>query len=236
MPSITGQLGGLAALAGVSVGGVGGGETAEAVATLESRDLARELIESNELMPVLLYEDWDEASQSWKPRGKKGAPDIRDAVRLFHEKVLKVREDRESGLVTVAIEWIDPLLAAEWASKVVRLTNDRLRRRALADAERNIAYLQSEISTTSVVALQQSISRLLEAEMQKFMLAKKNEEFAFRTVDAAEPAKKPSRPKRAIVVVTGTLLGGVIAVFLIFIRRAFLSNQTDWRDQDSSVR
>jgi uncharacterized protein involved in exopolysaccharide biosynthesis len=190
MPSISGQLGGLAALAGVSVAGVGGGESAEAVATLESRDLAREFIESNELIPVLL-------------------------------------EDRETGLITVSVEWVDPHLAAEWASKVVRLTNDRLRRRALADAERNVAYLQSEMSTTSVVALQQSISRLLEAEMQKLMLAKKNDEFAFRTVDAAEPAKRPSRPRRVSVVLTGALLGGAIAVFLVFVRRAFLSDRFD---------
>jgi uncharacterized protein involved in exopolysaccharide biosynthesis len=228
MPSISGQLGGLAALAGVSVAGVGGGESAEAVATLESRDLAREFIESNELIPVLLDKDGDNFGQELKvTAGKEETPDIRDAVRVFHEKILKVREDRETGLITVSVEWVDPHLAAEWASKVVRLTNDRLRRRALADAERNVAYLQSEMSTTSVVALQQSISRLLEAEMQKLMLAKKNDEFAFRTVDAAEPAKRPSRPRRVSVVLTGALLGGAIAVFLVFVRRAFLSDRFD---------
>jgi uncharacterized protein involved in exopolysaccharide biosynthesis len=221
-PSIAGQLGGLAALAGVSVGG---GGTAESVATLKSRDLAREFIESNELMSVLLHEHWDEAAEDWKGAVKADAPDMRDAVRVFHEKALRVREDRESGLVTVGVEWIDPLVAAEWASKLVQLANNRLRQRALQDAETNVAYLQAELASTSVVTLQQSIGRLLETEMQKLMLAKGNEEFVFRIVDTAEPAKRPTRPRRAVAVMVGTLLGGMISVFLVFIRHAIRTNE-----------
>ena len=230
VPSISGQLGGLAALAGVNVGDFGGGETAEAVATLESRDLARVFIESNGLMPVLLYEDWDEAGETWKVSSAEDIPDIRDAVEVFHEKVLRVQKDRESGLVTVAVEWIDPYLAAQWASKIVRLTNDRLRQRALEDAEKNVTYLQSELGTTSVVTLQQSIGRLLETEMQKLMLAKKNDEFAFRTVDTAKPPKKPSRPMRSIIVLTGLLLGGLVAVLLVFIRHSLHTDDAAQRD------
>ena len=161
-PAVSGELTGLAALAGVSVGG---GETAEAVATLESRDLAREFIESNDLLPVLLYKKWDEAGQKWKASNTEDTPDIRDAVRVFHEKALNVSEDRDTGLVTVSIEWIDPHLAAAWASSVVQLANARLRQRALQDAERNVAYLQAELGSTSVVTLQQSIGSLLQTEL-----------------------------------------------------------------------
>ena len=213
-PSMAGQLGGLAALAGVSIGG-GSGGTVEAIATLESRDLAREFIESNELVPVLLRDKWDRQGDT---------PDIRDAIKVFHEKVLNVREDRESGLVTVTIEWVDPHIAAEWASSIVQLTNDSLRNSALQEADANVAYLKGELVSTNVVTLQQAIGRMLETEMQKLMLAKGNEEFAFRTVDSAEPAKRPSRPRRAIVTVIGTLLGGVISVFAVFFWQALRSD------------
>ena len=57
------------------------------------------------------------------------------------------------------------------------------------------------------------------------MLAKGNEEFAFRTVDSAEPAKRPSRPRRAIVAVMGTLLGGVISLIFIFTQYALRSDK-----------
>ncbi len=219
-PSVPGQLGGLVALAGVSVGG---GESAEAVATLKSRDLAREFIQKNDLLTILLYEEWDAAAQRW--RGRDGrTPDMRDAVKLFHEQALTVREDRETQLVTVAVEWIDPDLAADWAATLVQLANERLRQRALKDAETNVAYLRAEIAATSVVTLQQSISRLLETEMQKLMLAKGNEEFSFRIVDTAEPARRPSRPRPALVSVGGTLLGGAFAVFLVFVRSGLRSD------------
>lgn len=223
-PPLAGQLGGLAALTGVSIGG---GGNAEAVATLKSGDLAREFIQTNELMPVLLSEHWDEAAQAWESVNRDDTPDIRDAVEVFHEAVLRVREDRESGLVTVVIEWTDPALAARWAPQVVQLTNDRLRQRALNDAETNVAYLQEELASTNVVTLQQSIGRLLETEMQKLMLAKGNEEFAFRTIDSAEPPNKPARPRRVLVIALGTLTGGVVAVFLVFLRHGLRGNQED---------
>jgi uncharacterized protein involved in exopolysaccharide biosynthesis len=216
-PSLSGQLGGLAALAGVSVEG---GETPEAVATLKSRELARQFIESNGLMPVLLYEKWDHSRKAWIASEQEDIPDVRDAVRLFHDNVLKVQEARDSGLVTVAIEWVDPLLAAEWATHFVSLANDRLRQRALEEAETNVAYLQAELASTTIVTLQQSIGRLLEAELQKLMLARGNQEFAFRTVDAAEPPKEPVRPRRAVVAMLGTLMGGILSLIIIFLRHS----------------
>lgn len=219
-PSFGGQLSGLVALAGVSVGG---GETAESVATLKSRELARGFIEANDLIHVILHEAWDESSQAWKVDGASDPPDIRDAVELFRERVLTVRQDRESGLVTVAMEWTDPSVVASWANDFVRFANERIRRRALEQAEANVAYLQDELVATSVVTLQQSVGRLLETEMQKLMLARGNEEFAFRTVDVAEVPKKRIRPRRTLMVVIGTLLGGMCSIMLVIILHGFRS-------------
>lgn len=221
-PSFGGQLSGLAALAGVSVGG---GETAEAVATLKSRELARDFIDANSLIHVILHEAWDESSQTWKADGGSDLPDIRDAVESFHDRILKVRQDRESGLVSVAMEWTDPSVVASWANDFVRFANDRIRRRALEQAEANVAYLRDELAATSVVTLQQSVGRLLETEMQKLMLARGNEEFAFRTVDVAEVPKKRIRPRRTMMVVIGTLLGGMCSVMLVLVLHGSRSKQ-----------
>lgn len=47
---------------------------------------------------------------------------------------------------------------------------------------------------TNLVALQQAIGRLLENELQKLVLARGNEEFAFRVIDTAvAPRKKPRK-------------------------------------------
>jgi len=208
-PSLPGQLGGLAALAGVSISG---GDSVEAVATLKSRDFAREFIEDHGLVTVLLANEWDEVSQHWREKDPRKQPDVRDAVRYFHEKVLKVSEDRQTSLVTLAIEWKDPQLAAEWSTALAKRLNDRLREQALRDAEANVEYLRQELAATNVVALQQAMSSLLESELQKLMLARGNEEFAFRIIDKAEPPKESVRPRKALVVILGTMLGFLLGL------------------------
>ena len=70
-----------------------------------------------------------------------------------------------------------------------------MRQRALAEAEANVKYLRREFESTSIVALQQSISGLLENEMQKLMLARGNSEYAFRIIDRAEVPRAPSKPR-----------------------------------------
>lgn len=211
---LDGELGGLAALAGVSVGG---GDTFEAVATLRSRELARKFIEDNGLVMVFFGEQWDESKGAWMSDDPSLWPDARSATKYFHEKVLSVNHDRRTGLLTLAVEWKNPDVAAIWARDFVRLANQTVRDRALREAERNVAYLQGGLAQTSVLTLQQSIGRLLESELQKLMLARGNEEFAFKVIDEATPPRERVRPKRGLIVVVGTLAGGLLAVFLVFL-------------------
>jgi uncharacterized protein involved in exopolysaccharide biosynthesis len=208
---IAGQLSGLAALAGVSVGGPG---NAEALAVLESRDFLRTFIEEHGILALLFEDQWDKERAAWRPEIGDEPPDVRDAIEYFRKSVLKVHQNRETQLVTIAVEWTDPDLAAKWVAIIVRRLNDRLRERALQEAETNVAYLQSEMAKTSLVTLQQSIGRILESELQKLMLARGNEEFAFKIVDPPEPPKKRVRPNRSMTAVLGTVLGGIIGVVL----------------------
>jgi len=214
-PMIGGQLGGLAALAGVNMGG--GRRDVEALAVLQSRKFARDFIEQLNLMPVFFVEDWDAEEGRWRENDPAEAPDIRDGVKFFRENILKVSEERTTGLVTLAIEWTDPGVAAEWAGILVRRLNDRLREGALQEAQTNVAYLQSEMAKTTLATLQESIGRLLESELPKLMLAKGNEEFAFKIVDPAVAPKQRVRPKRALTTIIGTMLGGLLGIFIVLV-------------------
>jgi LPS O-antigen subunit length determinant protein (WzzB/FepE family) len=200
------QLGGLASLAGVSIGG---GDNNEPLAVLKSKDFAREFITDMKLMPVLLR-DW---------RGDK-EPDIRDALKFFTEQVRTVTDDKKTGLVTLGVRWKEADTAALWANEMVKRLNDRMRNQALIEAERNVAYLQKEMAATSVVSLQQSMGRVLEGEMQKLMLARGNEQFAFKVIDRATPPKLRDAPKRALIAIVATLAGGFLGILAVFLRQA----------------
>jgi uncharacterized protein involved in exopolysaccharide biosynthesis len=57
------------------------------------------------------------------------------------------------------------------------------------------------------------------------MLARGNEEFAFRVIDAASPPRDRVRPKRTLIAVVGTMAGGILAIFLVFLKHAFRSSR-----------
>jgi uncharacterized protein involved in exopolysaccharide biosynthesis len=165
-------------------------------------------------MPMLLVDD------------PADAPDIRDAIKYFQENVLKVSEERTTGLVTIAVEWTDPDVAATWADVLVRRLNDRLRERALEEAEQNVAYLREEMAKSSLVTMQQSIGQLLQSELQKLMLARGNEEFAFKVVDPAIAPKQRTRPKRSIIAIIGTFLGGLVGAFVVLVAQSARSSSS----------
>jgi uncharacterized protein involved in exopolysaccharide biosynthesis len=207
LPSSLGQLGSLASLAGVSIGG--GGDR-EPMAVLQSKGFARDFIAEQNLMPDLL---------KGLESADGGSLDVRDALRVF-DHLYAVNDDKKTGLVTLSIRWRDPARAASLANAMVKMLNDRLRAQALADSQRNVDFLQKEMAATSVVSLQQSMGRVLEGEMQKLMLARGNEQFAFKIIDPATPPKHRFSPKRTFIVLVATLLGGILSLLVVFLRKA----------------
>lgn len=224
--NLSGTLGGLASLAGVDAGGR---DSAEAIAVLRSRDFARAFIEDQKLMPVLFSEAWDPEKRDWITEGNTDRPDIRAGVKYFSSNILSVSEDRDTGLITLSVQWTDPNLAAQWAMMLVERLNSRMRQQALAEAERNVNYLQAELVKTNVLTLQQSIGRLMETELQKLMLARGSEEFAFRIVDPAQEPRTRFYPRRTLTVLLATLIGGMTAVLVVLIVR------TVKRDSDKAA-
>ena len=212
---LSGALGGLANLAGVSAGG---NDSVEALAVLRSREFAASFIQDLNLLPVFSPEAM--VSETAADRFDATQPDMRDAVKYFSDNVLRVTEDRETQLVTLAIEWTEPEIAADWANALVHRLNERMRQRSLLEAETNLAYLQTELGKTSVVTLQQSIGRLMEGELQKLMLARGNEQFAFKIIDPAQAPKMRSRPRRTLFVILAAFLGGAISLVVVLVRDA----------------
>nr|WP_258539259.1 Wzz/FepE/Etk N-terminal domain-containing protein [Dissulfurirhabdus thermomarina] len=229
LSSLASRFGGLAAMAGVDIGGTESSK-AEAVATLTSRSFTEAFIKEEKLLPVLFADEWDTEKRRWKAADPEDRPTLWDAWRRFDEDVRFVEEDRKTGLVTLAVEWTDPELAARWANELVRRVNARLRERAVAEARRSIDYLERELRKTDVVELQQAIYRLIEGQIKTIMLANVREEYAFRVIDPAAPPREKERPRRALIVVGGTLGGGLLALFLAFFLE-FLDRQRERADE-----
>lgn len=206
------QIGGLGSLIGL--GKVAGDRTQEFLAILQSRRLTEQFIEQHRLLPILFADRWDAGNQTWK--NGTDAPSMWDAIRVFDKKIRSVSESKLTGLVTLNISWRDPALAAQWANELVARANELTRIKALEDSERNIAYLTEQANATNEVGLRTTIYTLLETEFKQVMLARGNQEYAFRVIDPAVAPEKPSFP-RPLLMLIGALGFGILssAIFLV---------------------
>jgi uncharacterized protein involved in exopolysaccharide biosynthesis len=217
LTSAVSQFGGIASLAGLSMSG-NSGARAESLATLESEALAQRYIEENKLLRVFFASEWDPSRNAWKSEGSDRTPTLWAGSRYFRRVVRGVKENPKNGLVTLTMTWKDPKLAAEWANGFVRLTNDYLREKAIKESERNIAYLNDQVSKTSVVEVRNSIYSLMEMEIKKGMLARGSEEYALKVIDPAIPPDDPVSPRPILWTLAAFCAGFLFAATFIFIR------------------
>lgn len=210
-------VGGLASLVGIDIGG-DDSQKKEALARMTSREFIYGFIESKNLLPVMFAEKWDANSKAWRNPSK--APSIEDGYRFLVQEIVTISEDRNTGLVKVAVDWKNPELSRAWANDfVVRINADR---RAVAGAEsaRNLEFLNRELESAGIIELRQAINRLVEVEIRKQMLVNVREEYAFKVID---PAYVPGihavvRPRIAMLTAVAAALGGLLGCGLALLR------------------
>jgi LPS O-antigen subunit length determinant protein (WzzB/FepE family) len=198
--NITRQFGGLAALAGINLSGAGS-EGVDSRAVLNSRRLAEQFVARPSVLKELNH-------------GAQPVPSLWFTVKHFRESFLSISEDPRKGTTTVAVMAEKPENAARWANEYVALANEILRNRALADANRNIAYLNDQIAKTSSIEIQKVMYNLIENETKAAMLANARQEYAFMAVDPAVTPEVRYSPRRTLMVIVGGLLGGVLGVLI----------------------
>ncbi len=221
LSTLAAQYGGLASMVGIDLG-AGGNSKDEAIATLKSRAFTDRFIKDHNLLPVLFADKWDAGAKEWKPLKPEQIPTMGDAYRVFDKSIRRVSENKQTGLVTLDIDWKNREQAASWANELVQRLNQRMRERTIQEARKSIDYLKQELRKTSVVDLQQGINRLIEAQIKKIMLASVRDQYSFRIID---PAVVPDRsdyiwPRRRLIVVLGALVGLIAGVFVAFVVNA----------------
>jgi uncharacterized protein involved in exopolysaccharide biosynthesis len=212
--------GGLASLAGLTSGS--DVKRAESLAILQSEALTEKYIQQNDLLPVLFYKSWDAQNKRWRDMDPRYVPTLWKGNEFFKKGVRTVLTDPKSGLVTMTIAWTDPHVAAKWANDLVAITNDYLRKKAIEESERNIGFLNEQAAKTDVVAVKQAIYSILQTELNKEMLARGNDEYAFKILDPSVAPERPSTPGLVLWVLMGLVGSLGFAVFVAFVRVAWL--------------
>ncbi len=213
---LPGQLGGLASLAGINIGGDGNKD--EYLEFLRSRGFIRRFIADENLLPVLFADDYDSATGRWRVDDPEDVPTLADGVKYFRDRVLAVDEERRTGVVTLGVTWTDRHLAAAWANQLVTRVNRELQLRAIREAQASLNYLNTELARATVLEVRQSIYRAIESQIKTAALANVREQYAFRIIDtaAAPDADDPVSPKLVVLVLLGAVLGALLGALIVF--------------------
>ncbi|HEX5765489.1 MAG TPA: Wzz/FepE/Etk N-terminal domain-containing protein, partial [Woeseiaceae bacterium] len=209
LSGLAGALGGLSALGGELLGNAN--LENESIALLHSKTIAMALISRNDLIPILFEEKWHSENDEWQVSADD-IPTMADAVERLHEDVIRVRRDRELGLITISAYWRNKELASDWAMQMISLVNEKMRRQAIDEATQSLAYLAEELEKSQNVEARQMISQLMQSKLNNSAMASAKREYAFRIID---PAILPDdddyvRPNVILAVVGSTLLGMIL--------------------------
>ena len=98
--------------------------------------------------------------------------------------------------------------------------NTYMKNRDQKDATRNISYLKQQLDKTAVADMQTVFYQLIEQQTKTLMLSEVNPEYVFKTLDPAVVAEEKTKPKRALIVVLGAVLGGMLGVIIALVKHA----------------
>jgi uncharacterized protein involved in exopolysaccharide biosynthesis len=227
-----GQLGGLASLAGVSIGGGESSEAQIAQEIMKSWNFIEAFIADNDLaVELFAAEGWrkgsnelkinddvyDSQNKQWlleNESGVVGPPSSWNLFKTFSER-LAVSEDKKSGLVSVSIEYYSPQIAKQWLDMYVSAVNAHMQQRQVDKVTNNINYLQAQIEKTSIAEMREVFYTIIEEQTKNKMVAEASPEYAFVAVSPSMVPEETSQPKRALICILGTLLGGMLSVLLV---------------------
>ena len=251
LSKLAGQYGGLASLAGINLGGSGGvDKVVIAMEVLKTWGFLESFIEQNNLqIPLFAATGWNrtankliinpeiynEASSEWvrefdSAKGQKAEPSSWELYQKLKDRV-SISQDNSSGLISMTIEYYSPELAKEWVGALVKAVNANLKTRDREEATKSIKYLQEKIQETHVSDMQAVFYQLIEEQTKTLMLAEVSDEYVFKVLSPARAAEKKSKPKRALIAISGFLFGGVLALFIVLMRY-FIVNKEIRRKQN----
>ena len=89
--------------------------------------------------------------------------------------------------------------------------------RQVKKVSNNISYLEAQIGKTSIAEMREVFYTIIEEQTKNKMVAEASPDYAFVAVSPSMVPEEKSQPKRALICILGTLLGGMLSVLLVLV-------------------
>lgn len=236
LAGLASQFGGLANMAGINLGGKGGTDKTQlAIEVLKSRQFIGDFIDKHQILPELMAVDkwhmadnslsfdpemYNQQSKIWVREVKppfQPKPSLQEAYKEFL-RIFSVNKDKETGMVKISIEHQSPFVAKQWIDWLIADINRAMKDRDVVEATRSTEFLNKQIALTNVADIRTILYKLVEEQAKTIMFAEVRDEYVFKTIDPAFIPEEKAKPKRALICVLGTMLGGMLAIMIVLIR------------------
>ena len=241
LSGIAGQFGGLASLAGVNLGSQSANKTQLALEVLKSRIFTSEFIKRHKILPDLMAvkswelsdnrieynaEMYNEKENKWLREVNapfKPEPSMQEAYEEFSQ-LITADMNKESGMITIAIEHVSPVIAQRWVNWLIEDINTVMKSRDVEEANKSTEFLTKQLEHTKVADIRTVLYKLIEEQTKTIMFANVRDEYVFKTIDPALVPEKKFKPGRALICIFGFLLGGFLGVVIV-VSKYFLKNE-----------
>ena len=231
----TSQYKALASVAGVNLDDSSSDVTL-AIAFIKSKKIIRQLTKHETFLPDLMaakkwhiksnsiiYDDdlYDKKNKKWVREVDfpfQQVPSEQEAFEIF-SKQINISEDKKNQLVTLSVEHISPSVAQQWAEWIIAEANMMVANLRIEEAESSINYLNEQIKLTPYAELRTMFFNLIQQNTQNMMLAKVSKQYALTIIDPPLIPEMKSSPQRALICILGTLLGGMLSLLIILVRK-----------------
>lgn len=240
--ALAGQFGGLASLAGVSLGAGGGvDKTQMALEVLKSRKFTSEFIQKHNILPDLMaVKSWNLVTNTlsynteiYNPQNKnwlravkapkKSEPSMQEAYKVL-SKLISVDVDSETGMITLAVEHQSPVVAQQWVTWLIHDINKSMKQRDVIEANKSTEFLTKQLNQIKIADIRIVLYKLIEEQTKTIMFANVRDEYIFKTIDPALVPEEKNGPKRALICVIAIFLGGILSMMFV-LSRAFLGQK-----------
>lgn len=228
---ISGMLGeysGMASLAGISLESKSSSKDQEAIARIKSFEFfSNNFLPNIKLENLMAVKKWTQASNTltyyasdfnsesrqWVRKAKPPRSNIPSSQEAFEEfmEIMSVNKDKKTLLVTLSVKHKSPFIAQQWVEIMIDQIDQVMRDQDRLTATKSIEYLNSIAPTVNYEDIKKALSALQQEQMKRLMMVEANDNYIFKVLDPPIAPELKSQPKRALIVILGTILGMILS-------------------------
>ena len=243
LDSLNRQYGGLASLAGVSLGEGSANKSQIGIETMLSRKFIGKIVtDRNILIPLMASSGWNKDLNKivinqniYNSSLNKWVRSVNDlqmpkpSEAEIHEywmkNIFSFTENKVTGFITIRVKHYSPFIARDLLNWIIEDINETIRDQDIKEAELAIDFLNKEIAVTESEELRSLLFKLLQSQTETKMLAYSKKDYIFKIIDPPFVPYKKSSPYRALLCIMGALIGGFLGIIFVLIQDFFLKKR-----------